>query len=586
MRLWHVLKGNARSETAHNLIFFDTETKPEVLEDGSERDWLWFGWLCARSRTGKGNWGPARWVRFTTINQFWKAVTKLTRPGSRWFVFCHNTSYDLPVIDIFNAAARHGWTLAGAVIEAPPTIITLEREGAKLVFLDSLNWLRMPLDKVGKQLGLHKLKMPAKTACRGRWDAYCRRDVRVVMVWALRWLGFLKDHDLGGFAPTLASQCFRTFRHRFMTHEIVIDGDEASHKLSREAYHGGRVECFKLGPQKGPVKFYDVNSMYPAVMLDGKFPIKLLAVYDTQARGRWKRLVQKYAIVARCVVSATAPCYPAIIDKKLKFPLGRIETTLCTPEIVLAMKRGELLDMRDIAIYEKAPIFHDYVEFMWSSRVEADERGDDVDGWLFKHMGTNLYGKFGQTGMVYETSENIEDLSAKKFDIVDYDTGKVHKCRQLGGLLQIMSQEGEARDSFPAVAAHVTSAARVLLWEYIETAGLKNMLYSDTDSLYVNAAGARRLNPHVDPAKLGKLKTKPPFAWMHIHGLKDYQLPDENVIKGVRKSAEKIGPNTYRQTQWSSLKGLLDRGDLTAPRRKQVTKVLKRALTQKKKPDS
>lgn len=575
-RPWHTLKRNARSETAHNVIFFDTETRPEVLPDGSERDWLWFGWLCARSRTGKGNWGPARWVRFTTVKAFWRAINRLMRPGTRWFIFCHNTSYDLPVIDVFGAALGAGWTLEGAVIEAPPTILTFTRDGAKLVFLDTLNWLRMPLEKIGKQLGLHKVKMPARTACRARWDAYCRRDVRVIMRWGLQWLAFLKDNDLGGFAPTLAAQCFRTFRHRFMSHEIVIDGDEASHRLSREAYHGGRVECFRLGLQKGPITGVDVNSMYPAVMLDGEFPIRLLRIVKSKPKRQWRKLLKKYCIVARCTVDAAEPCYPAHIDGRLQFPLGRFDAVLCTPEIHHALRRGELVEMRDIAIYEKAPIFREYVEFMWSSRLEAQKRGDDVGSWLYKHLGTNLYGKFGQTGLVYETSSTIKDKTARKYDIVDADSGKVWKARQLGGLLQIMGQEGEARDSFPAIAAHVTSLARVLLWKYIETAGLRHVLYTDTDSLYLTARGAFNIKAHIDASALGRLKVVGVYEHMHIHGLKDYELPHSIVRKGVRASAEQLGPNVFKQTQWSSLKGLLDLGDLTAPRRKSVTKTLRR----------
>lgn len=575
-RIWHKLKRNARSETAHNLLFFDTETKPEKLPDGSERDWLWFGWLCARQRTGKKVWGPERWERFRTVKQFWDALEDVTRAKSRWFIFCHNTSYDLPVIDIFGESVRRGWKVEGAVIEAPPTIITLKRDGVTLVFLDTLNWWRMPLAKLGERLGLAKLPMPAPDAGRKAWDPYCRRDVEVIMTTILQWLAFLKDNDLGGFASTLAAQCFRTFRHRFMTHDIVIDDDTNSHVISREAYHGGRVECFKLGRQEGPITGVDINSMYPDVMRRGMFPTRLNTFHTELPQSRWPRLVRKYCIVARCVVNAKAPCYPAMVNKRLTFPLGEIETTLCTPEIELAMERGELVSMRDIVIYEKAPIFTDYVNFMWENRQAAQADGREVDSWLFKHLGTNLYGKFGQTGMVYESSDQVRDKTARKFTIIDYDTGKVLKCRQLGGLLQVMSQEGEARDSFPAISAHVTSYARVKLWKLMEKAGLRNMLYSDTDSLYVTIEGARRLAGEVDPAALGKLKLVGVYPYMSIYGPKDYELPHQTVIKGIRASAVKIAPNTFTQLQWSSLKGLVNIGQTNAPRRKTVTKVLKR----------
>lgn len=553
------------------------------MPDGSERDWLWFGWICFTQRTGKKTWGPDRWVRFTTVRGFWNIISRRMRPKTRWYVFCHNTSYDLPVVDIFNASFRHGWSLEGAVIEAPPTIITLKRKGAKLVFLDTLNWWRMPLKKIGERLNLPKMKMPPPTASRGEWDAYCKRDVEVIKITVLNWLAFLKDNDLGGFASTLASQAFRTFRHRFMTHDLVIDADETSHLICRESYHGGRVEAFKLGRQLGPITGVDINSMYPAVMRNNDYPTKLLSQHKTQPRHRWDFIFNNYCIVARCIIHAKDPCYPLVENNRLCFPTGEIETTLCTPEIRLAFERGELIEMRDIVVYERAKIFTSFVDYMWGERQSATAKGDEVGGWLFKILMNSLYGKFGQTGLVFQTTDHIKDLSSRQFRVKDFDTGKVIRCRQLGGLLQTMSVEGEARDSFPAIAAHVTSQARVLLWDYMERAGLRNVLYTDTDSLYLTARGACNLRYAVNPRELGQLKVTGVYEFMHIHGLKDYELPTQIVRKGIRHDAKEIGPNTFSQLQWSSLKGLVGLGETNAPRRKTITKVLKREYTKNRK---
>lgn len=575
-RQWHILRGNKNSETVHNLIVFDTETRATRLPDGSERDKLWFGWLCIMSRTSTGAWGQRRYHRFTRINQFWDIVESVARPNSKWFLFCHNTSFDLPIVDIFRRPPKRGWLLKTAVIEAPPTIITYRREKATLTFLDTLNWWRMPLAKIGERLGLPKLKMPSPRAPKAEWDAYGKRDVEVLVETLLRWFDFLQLHDLGGFASTLASQAFRSYRHRFMPTEIVIDGDEASHAFSRRAYHGGRVECFKLGKQKGPIYHYDINSMYPAVMRDNQYPVRLVTTHPTQDSARWPKLLSKYAVVAQCVIDARTPCYPVKLKEGLCFPTGRLETTLTTPEIRVAMKRGELREMSNIVLYKKAKIFGPFVRFVWDQRRECADSGDKVGEWLFKILANSLYGKFGQTGQVYETWDNTDDLRALKYTIVDYDTKKVYKVRQMGGLRQCMSSEGEARDSFPAIAAHVTAYARLLLWKLIEAAGLENVLYCDTDSLFVTRAGSRRLKRFIKPKQLGYLKHEGTYPWMVIHGLKDYEVPGHIVRKGVRANAKEISPGVFEQVQWSSLKGLLGKGDLSAPTRKQVIKRLRR----------
>ena len=579
---WHILKRNARSETAHNLIFFDTETKARKHADGSESDYLWFGWACALQRTSQGKWGKEKWKRFSRVGDLWRSLDGMVGTKRRWFIFCHNTSYDLPVIDIFGQAAKRGWKVDGAVIEAPPTIITLTRGGVTLTFLDTLNWWRMSLEKAGKHIGYEKLKMPDPKAPRAEWDTYCRQDVEVIKQLVCTWLDFLKVNDLGGFATTLAGQAFRTFRHRFMSHDVVIDNNEQSHLISREAYHGGRVECFRVGWQKGPVYGVDINSMYPACMLEGFFPIRLHGVYESERKERWEKLLDRYCIVARCSIDSPIPAYAVGSKTGLKFPIGRFEATLTTPEIAFALSRGHLRDMKDIVVYDKAPIFTEYVRFMWGKRQEAQAAKHSVNDWFFKHLGTNLYGKFGQTGMVYESSDWISDKTCKKFDIIDYHTRKVIKCRQLGGLLQTMSKEGEGRESFPAIAAHVTAYGRMMLWGLIDKAGLENLLYTDTDSLYLNAKGFQALQSEIDPKALGKLKVLGEWPWMVIHSLKDYELPGHRVHKGVSAKALQIGPNSFQQVQWSSLKGLVMIGDVTAPRRRKVIKKLARSYRSKR----
>lgn len=575
-RQWHILKANRNCETAQNCVYFDTETKAKVNPDGSEQDYLTFGWLCARRRTSQGKWGPPKWVRFDSVHGFWRALDKVVRAKSRWFLFCHNTSFDLPVLNVFGMASKYGWVLKAAVIEAPPTIVTFRRDTCTLVFLDTLNWWRMPLAKLGERLDLPKLTMPEEGAPKREWDIYCKRDVEVICTTVERWLDFLVAHDLGGFASTLASQAFRTYRHRFMQHEIVIDADDATCAIARESYCGGRVECFQLGTFAEDTYGVDINQMYPSVMAGNNYPVKLLGHYPTQARTRWKRLVKDYALVARCVVEASAPCYPLKTKHGLAFPLGLFSTVLTTPEISLALKRGDLREMSDIAVYEKARIFDGYVKFMSGERILAQREAREVDAWFFKHMGTNLYGKFGQTGQVYETEEFIEDLSCKKYTILDHDTREVKRVRQLAGLLQIMSAEGEARDSFPAIASHVTAYGRCLLWRLIEAAGLSEVRYGDTDSLFLTRLGADRVKGWMHPTRLGKLKPVGIWPWIKIHGLKDYEVPGHVVRKGVRAAAVEIAPNTFRQVQWTSLKGLLGKGDMTAPGRKMIVKKLAR----------
>jgi len=61
-----------------------------------------------------------------------------------------------------------------------------------------------------------------------------------------------------------------------MKEKIYIHDQVTTSEFEREAYFGGRVECFRLGNFTDEF-FYniDVNSMFPSVMKENLYPVKL-----------------------------------------------------------------------------------------------------------------------------------------------------------------------------------------------------------------------------------------------------------------------------------------------------------------------
>jgi hypothetical protein len=64
-----------------------------------------------------------------------------------------------------------------------------------------------------------------------------------------------------------------------------------------------------------------------------------------------------------------------------------------------------------------------------------------------------------------------------------------------------------------------------------------------------------------------------------IHGPKDYLIDGHARIKGIRKNAKQIGPNTFEQDKFTTLVGLLRLGQLSAPVVTRLTKHLRRQYT-------
>jgi hypothetical protein len=576
VRRQHYLRANHSSETVQQACWVDTETLPTVDAEGVQRHYLRFGWACfERSRTAS-EWCEPEWLRFTTPEDFWAWLEAHMRPKTRTYVFAHNWSFDALVVRAFDQLQDRGWVLKTAVIDAPPVILSWRQKDRTVTLLDTLNWWRLPLSAIGTSVGLDKLPYPGPDASESEWDTYGRRDVEVIHKAIREWLAFLQYYDLGSFAPTLPSQSLRAFRHRFMRHKILIDDNESSLAMARDSYHGGRTECFHIGRIEGPIHALDINSMYPWAMKQFEYPARLVLHCRYPEPAEVKRWLKSYCVIARVRLRTKRNRYAHVHDKRLVFPIGRLLTALTTPDLEDAYAHDEVESVTELSLYDPEPIFASFVEEVYAMRKTAIANGDKVRAWLLKYVMNQLYGKFAQRGETWNTIHNSDDRAVRVWTEYDAVTGETHRMRQLGGAVQVASQEPESRDSHPAIAAHVAAYARARLWELIQAAGPANVFYCDTDSLYVNSEGRARLESHIDPLRLGALKEESVSDSLTIHGPKDYVLGAKRVCKGVRERAAWLAPNVVEQERWSSLRGSVFSGDFDAPTTRLQRRILRR----------
>lgn len=576
MRRTHYLPGNKSNEMPQNCIFFDTETKWEIKEDGYEHHKLWFGYGCFTRKKSSDVWTKPEYQMFKSIEEYWEWIFNKARVQTRLYMFAHNGAFDLPVLNAFEVLPQNGYKLKSAVADAPPLILTWRKDKHTIKFVDTLNIWRMSLEKIGDQLGYPKLTMPKSKRLTQEWKQYCKQDVEILRQAVLNWFKFLIDYDLGGFAPTLASQSFNAYRHRFMDTPILIDNNTKALELSRNAYVGGRTECFKIGKFKGDFYHVDINSMYPFVMRDNEYPVKLVSVYKRVSQKELTKWCKEFVCIADVLLETDDNCYPVIEDNRLIFPVGKIRCYLSTPELVHAIEHGHLRKINKVAVYEKAIIFNRFITELYDQRLRAKKENREVDVWLLKIFMNSLYGKFGQRGRHYDIIDHVDDLDIDVWVDVDIDTKEVKHFRKFGGILQLFKDEGESRHSMPAIASHVTAYSRLLLHNLIQTAGKNNTYYVDTDCLVLNKIGYDKVQSYMDEKQLGGLKLEQHFKLMEIHSPKDYKFGDNVKIKGIRKNAIKKTDTLFEQVKFVSLKGMLNRGQLTAPMTTIITKQLKR----------
>jgi len=243
-------------------------------------------------------------------------------------------------------------------------------------------------------------------------------------------------------------------------------------------------------------------------------------------------------------------------ELKTAYPIGRFETTLTTPELIEALTHNEIVKVLEMATYNKANIFREYVEHFYNLRLYYKAQGDQLRDKLCKLLLNSLYGKFGQRGYEEQLVGYALPNEYSTFVIYNYGKNSKKEIIRVGGSELMRTQKPEHYNSFPAIAAHVTGFARMLLWRLIKVAGLDNTFYMDTDSLFVNQQGLNNLSDEIDPLRLGALKLEHTSHFSKFYAAKDYTLQTKSAHKGVKANAIKIAHNVYQQERWPKLKGL------------------------------
>lgn len=597
----HWLRRNAGGPRPVHMVFIDTETHPEPAGDKRVRHRLDFGWACYVRRRGTGQYAEPKWIRFEIRAKLWDWVNSLPHPGTKLYIYAHNWTFDALVTGMFSELPRRGWKPGMMVLEGPPVIIDWRRGKQKIRVLDTLNWWPSKLSLIGEELGIPKLPMPERSASRADWDTYCRRDVEVIRERVCTWLDWLDQEDLGVYAPTRASQAWNAWRHRFLSSDILIDADEQALGLARDGYLGARTEAYRIGRVEGPVHELDVNSIYPHVMREGVFPARLTMYSESVTIEELRRALQSQCAMGRVRIDTDQPIYPVKRDKRLVFPTGRFTTTLATPELQRALELGHVAAVEAVAFYDREPMFREFIQWGWAARMTARREGKRLEDKDTKTLMNALYGKLGQRGRHWQTIGRARSDQVEVVKMLDADTGEMVQYRQVAGALQVLLTDGESRDSHPAIAAHVTSYARLYIWDLQVIAGRDLVYYTDTDCIWTPDEGLRRLAGCVAPDVLGALKLEDSHEWVHIRTLKDYEYPTGSKTKGIRADAHKLDlaeiraylvdrgespdlaqdllGDVYSQERWRGLRGAMRDGDLDAPETSTVIKRLSREYT-------
>lgn len=516
-------------------------------------------------------------------------------------IVAHNWRFDAAVLRLGakDNLERYGYTIDVSKSIIPvhskgysPFLLTLNWQGSRIEVLCSTNFYRMPLDAIGQSFGYPKGAMPTDTDAPDyleRLIAYCKRDVEILRLAYFHMFEFTQE--IAGETPglTLAMCSMRVFRKAYLG-DYQVQGTRHIEQVTTaeiEAYKGGRTDAFYRGkPLCEQVFKYDVNSLYPSVML-GDMPIRYLQKVGTDLLMRemvYADTRHLYLVDATLSIPPDAPNAflggeGVMTDKGLVFPVGEYRTWLWQPMFTSLWREGWIKKVHKVYGYDKAPIFTDYILDMYDRRKAYREAGDGSRTLLVKLLMNSLYGKFGQKSY----ADWISISGTQEANILQQDGEGIERFTEYwegvqGEYLQIAGDmwKGEAEKTAPAaasvmsIAGYITSAARVVLrdamvWILNQYGG--EVYYCDTDSIFCNMPLPADI---VSTTELGKWKLEGvyPADEVNFTAPKHYDLAGERTLKGIR-NPDAWDERGYRQEVFPNF--MTDLTSKNPKRRKRLT---------------
>lgn len=576
---WRNMKRNHSCQLPRSICFVDTETEDcnHNEQDQYSTQRLKLG-HCEIGRIEKGKWTRAKELTFVNRSLFWNFVLGQSTNRQTTWIVAHNAVFDCTHLGLWQLlengifvidsprSFRHGINDAGSpdygrgicVTESPPVIVGLRHvaTGKRLIVVDSLNYFRCPLADLGSHFGIEKPELPDRQVISDDLIERCRVDVEILKRGFLSLIEFVSLHDLGVFRYTASSQSLSAFRHRFMKHSIVFHDDAQAKKLERNCYFGGATIIFKPGWHGERMYQVDVNSLYPFVMVNTRFPRKLVRSEVDGGAYITKLPCDPADCAAICLCVNRQQYLPYRTKHCTEYSDGAGLYYLCGEELATAIKLDVVKVILGYTEYICDYIFRDFAEWFLTKRMEYRNGQNKPLEYLCKLLANSLYGKLGQLQPQWENDPAIVAPQAwHKWFENNHDTGEVTPYRSIGWHVQRMTGRAELPNTLVAIPAFVTSAAREYMRLMRQAIGVENIFYQGVDSLVLNQAGYDCLvdMEMMDRSAPGMFKLVCEGESGEFRAKMSYRIGEKTVIAGKPKHFDVDSDFVYSGLKFSGM---------------------------------
>jgi len=469
---------------------------------------------------------------FTDCTEFIETLLRYEYP--RYRIFFHNAMFDLRFIlqyclerkIEFPAPIIRGGTY---LMQEIPSV----KKGAFTRFQDSYALIPVALGKFTKIFSLQdeKVKMAFDgTDTLDDFKKRCATDVKILYDGLEKFFSILPTARTSISLSQSAMKDFITEapNFKFTTKrdgkEIIVNED--LEQTARMGYFGGRNECFNYSDFES-VYYYDINSLYPYVMLNNLYPVSI-----HKAEG--KNVLKEQLYYVKATVELPYMYIPPLPSKlnKLYFTYGKVNGWFYSPEFRLIEGIADRIQIHQAYAFTPSKLFKEFVSKYWAIRQQYQQEGNELQKVVKLYL-NSLYGKFGQKREI----ENREYL----FDIAE-------GCEELSDGVYTKTTTDYSKATFinPFISGFITSYARAELFKNLS----ENSIYCDTDSI-VSTKQLRNVGKELGQFKLegkGRFKAFAPKTY--------FFLTDKGEVKNKSKGVyrEKISMGTTPEIFIESIK--------------------------------
>lgn len=551
-RVFHYVRRNEQTRIPRRHIVIDTESRNVKTRGGREQTWR-LG-VAHFVKADKGRQVHEARREYLTAENMWRAVSDFCDKRARTILWAHNIGHDVRIADAFTILPALGWTLTAHNMAPRGTWLIWRRDGANLTFTDTGSIWPTTLAEIGKMFGMGKKPLPADDAPMAAWMARCHSDVDITLKAVSTYLEWLETNDMGNWQLTGAGQSYAAFRHKFLTHPMLVHADTDALAMERRAMWTGRCEAYWHGTiLKQVVHEWDLTAAYATAAQELDLPIQLIGPLAGAGLRRGIDGQDGYAALAACTVETPVPVVPTSFEGRILWPVGRFETVLWDIEIREAIASGATVTAHHGYLYRTGPALRAWAT--WILDQLADRNGD-IPAWqlkVFRHHSVALPGRFAMKYATWEEFGQMDSPAAERRTMVDDVEGRIYETMTVGNQLWRQDGEREWDQSQPAITGYITAAVRVRLWRLMNMLPPEATLYVDTDSLLVTDRWHDAVAALAGTREGRGLRLKRSWDGFSIYGPRQVVTGERVRMAGVPNSARRVARHEFEGEVWESL---------------------------------